>query len=79
MSKLKVNYFIGHDTSILLYEYAWIYYMTFGYCKGGTLWMRNWDWSTLDLGKSWKRGVVLFKGNCNISRHYLSVDAKHII
>ena len=25
----------------------------FGYCKSGTSWMRNLDWSTLDKGKSW--------------------------
>ena len=24
----------------------------FGYCKGGTSWMRNKDWSILDIGKS---------------------------
>ena len=37
------------------------------------------DWSTLDIGKSWKRGVVLFKSNCIILRHYLSIDEKNII
>ena len=26
--------------------------MTFGYCKGGTSWMRNYDWSTLGIGKA---------------------------
>ena len=41
--------------------------------------MRNKDWSTLDICKSWKRGVVLFKSNYIILRHYLSIDAKHII
>ena len=41
--------------------------------------MRNEDWSTLDIGKSWKWGVVLFKINYIILRHYLSIDAKHII
>ena len=51
----------------------------FGYRKGGTSWMRNMDWSTLDIGNRWKRGVVLFKSNCIILRHYLSIDAKHII
>ena len=25
----------------------------FAHCKGGTSWMRNLDWSTLDIGKSW--------------------------
>ena len=40
--------------------------------------MRNLDWSTLDIGKSWKCGVVLFKSKCIILRHYLSIDAKHI-
>ena len=38
----------------------------FGYCKGGTSWMRKEDWSTLYMGKSWKRGVILFEGNCII-------------
>ena len=41
--------------------------------------MRNLDWSTLCIGKSWKWGVVLFKSTCIILRHYLSIDAKHII
>ena len=41
--------------------------------------MRNKDWSTLDIGKNWKRGVVLFKSNCIILHNYLSIDAKHII
>ena len=41
--------------------------------------MHNSDWSTLDIGKSWKWGVVLFKSNCIILCHYLSIDAKHII
>ena len=40
--------------------------------------MRNKDWSTLDIGKSWKWGVVLFKSYCIILRHYLSIDAKHV-
>ena len=31
------------------------------------------------IGKSKKRGVVLFKSNCIILRHYLSIDAKNII
>ena len=34
--------------------------------------MRNMDWSSLDIGKSWKWGVVLFKSNCIILRHYHS-------
>ena len=51
----------------------------FGYCNGGTSGMRNYDWSTLDIGKSWKWGLVLFKSNCIILRYYLSMDAKHII
>ena len=41
--------------------------------------MRNYDWSTLDMGKSWKWGVVLSRSNCIILRHYLSIDEKHII
>ena len=41
--------------------------------------MRNEDWSTLDIGKSWKWGVVLFKSNCIILRNYLSINAKHFI
>ena len=41
--------------------------------------MRNYDTSTLDIGKSWKWGVVLLKSICIILRHYLSKDAKHII
>ena len=38
-------------------------------------------WATalpLDIGKNWKWGVVLFKSNCIILRHYLRIDAKHI-
>ena len=46
----------------------------FSYCKGGISWMRNKDWSTLDIGKSWKWGVVLINSNCIILRHYLSID-----
>ena len=43
--------------------------------------MHNKDWSTLDIGKSWKWGVVLFKINCIVLRHYmyLSIDANHIM
>ena len=41
--------------------------------------MRNYNWSTLDIGKRWKWGMDLFKSNCIISRHYLSIDVKHII
>ena len=41
--------------------------------------MRNKDWSTLDIGESWKWGVVKFKSNCIILCHYLSKDAEHII
>ena len=41
--------------------------------------MRNYDWSTLDIGKRGKLGVVLFKSNCVILRHYPSIDAKHAI
>ena len=41
--------------------------------------MRNKDWSTLDIGESWKWGVVLFKSICIILRQYLSIDANHII
>ena len=48
----------------------------FGYCKGGTSWMRNLDWPTLDIGKNWKWGVVLFKSNCIILRHYLIYSLK---
>ena len=51
----------------------------FAYCKGGTSWMRNQDWSALDIGKSLKWGVVLFKSNFIILRHYLRIDAKDII
>ena len=42
-------------------------YVTFCYCKGGTSWMRNKDWSTLHIGKSWKLGVVLLKSNYHIA------------
>ena len=45
----------------------------FAYCKGGASWLRNKDWSTLDIGKSSKWGVVLFKSNRIILRHYLSI------
>ena len=48
------------------------YYLTFAFCKGGASWMRNEDWSTLGIGKSWKGGVVLFKSNCIILSHNLS-------
>ena len=41
--------------------------------------MRKKDWSTLGIGKSLKWGVVLFKSNCIILCHNLSIDAKHII
>ena len=41
--------------------------------------MRNKDWTTLDIGKRWKLGVVLFISNCTILRHYLRIDAKNII
>ena len=41
--------------------------------------MRNKDWSTLDIGESWKWGVVLLKSNCIILRHYLNIDTKNII
>ena len=51
----------------------------FAYCKGGASWMRNKNWSTFNIGESWKWGVVLFKSNCIILRYYLSTDAKHII
>ena len=39
----------------------------FSYCKGGTSWMRNKDWSTLHIGKSWKLGVVLLISNYHIA------------
>ena len=51
----------------------------FSYCKGGTSWMSNKDWSTSDIDESWKWDEVLFKSNCIILHHYLSIDAKHII
>ena len=51
-----------------------MYYLTFWYCKGGTSWMCKQDWSTLDIGKSWKWGVVSLKSNCIILGRYLSID-----
>ena len=59
----------------IIYCITWL----FAFCKGGTSWMRNKDWSTLDIGESWKWGVVLFKSNFIILHHYLKIDTKYII
>ena len=40
--------------------------------------MRNKDWSTLDIDKRWKWGVVLFKSNCIIVPLHFSKDSNHL-